>query len=78
MPITMHLTEDIMRLQLDFFEDEKSEIDYLKEDIEDVRERNDKVRKSLFARHAELAKKYMELHERMQIIERNICRKESK
>ena len=47
----------------------ESEIDYLKDDIHEVRQSNDKVRKSLFARHAELAKKYIELHERMQIIE---------
>lgn len=63
-----------MAYQLNFFEVEKSEIEYLKDDIVEVRESNDKVRKSIFARHAELAKKYMELHERMQIIERNICR----
>jgi hypothetical protein len=63
-----------MAIQLNFFEENKSEVDYLKEEIYEVRESNDKVRKSLFARHAELAKKYLELHERMQIIERNICR----
>ena len=62
-----------MSAKLEFFLEEKSELDYVKEDIEAVRESSDKVRKSLFARHGELAKKYIELHERMQIIEKNIC-----
>ena len=63
-----------MMYQLDFLEEEKSEIEILKNEIVVVRDSNEKVRKSMFARHAELAKKHMELHERMQIIERNICR----
>ncbi len=63
-----------MSLQLEFLIEEKSEIDCLKRDVKVVRESNDKVRKSLFARHAELAKKYIELHERLEIIERNICK----
>ncbi len=66
-----------MALQLEFFCEEKSEIDYLKHDVNEVRASNDKVRKSLFARHAELTRKYLELHERMQVIERNICRGET-
>jgi hypothetical protein len=61
--------------QLEFFLGEKSELEYLKKDVKEVKNSNDKVRKSIFARHAELAKMYLELHERMQIIERNICRK---
>ncbi len=63
-----------MQAQLDFFTEEKSEFDYLKEGMKEVKESSDKVRKSLYARHGELAKKYVELHDRMQIIERNICR----
>jgi hypothetical protein len=59
--------------QLEFFEDKKSEIDFIKDDVKMVRESNEKVRKSMFARHGELARKYAELSERMQIIERNIC-----
>lgn len=61
-------------IQLDFFAEEKSEFDYIREEMDEVRKSGDKVRKSLFARHSELARKYMELHERMQIIERNICK----
>lgn len=45
----------------------------LKTDVMSVKESNDKVRKSMFARHGELARKYMELHERLQILEKNIC-----
>ena len=33
----------------------------------------DKVRKSLFARNGELAKMYLDLHSRLEIIEKNIC-----
>lgn len=62
-----------MAIQLDFFVEQKSELDYIRDDLEHVRQSNDKVRKSIFARHSELGHKYMELHERMQIIERNIC-----
>jgi hypothetical protein len=66
-----------MALQLEFFAEEKTDIDYLREDLYQVRDSNDKVRKSIFARYGELAKKYLELHERMQIIEQNICRGET-
>jgi hypothetical protein len=56
---------------------EKTDIEYLKDDVKCVKESSDKVRKSMFARHADLARKYIELHERMQIIERNICQTKS-
>lgn len=62
-----------MAYQLDFFEEEKSEIDYLKDEFNELKKSSEKVRKSLFAKNGELAKKYMELHERLQILERNIC-----
>jgi hypothetical protein len=61
-------------IQLELFVDRKSEIDYLKDDVKNVRQSSDKVRKSLFARHGDLARKYAELSERMEILERNICR----
>lgn len=67
-----------MQIQLDLFEEEKTEVECLKEYIRCIKESSDKVRRSMFARHAELAKKYTELHERMDIIERNICQKETK
>ena len=66
-----------MAAQLEFFYQERTELDDIKEEVKDVKQSNDKVRKSMFARHGELARKYMELNERMQIIERNICRNET-
>lgn len=66
-----------MTAQLDFFLEEKSELDYIRDDVKVAKERSEKVRKSLFARHAELSRKYVELHDRLQIIERNICRGET-
>lgn len=66
-----------MYCQIDFLAEEKSELDCLKDDVQIVKESSDKVRKSIFARHGELARKYIELHERMQIIERNICRSDT-
>lgn len=64
-----------MLLQLDLFE-EKTDQELILDEIKFVKESSDKVRKSLFARHAELSKKYIELNDRLEIIERNICRKE--
>lgn len=63
-----------MACQLDFLEQELNEMECIKSEVKEVKESSDKVRKSLFARHGELSRKYSELHERMQIIERNICR----
>ena len=60
-------------VQLDFFEN-KSEEDLLREEMQKVKESNEKVRKALFARHGELAKMYMELNIRMEHIERHICK----
>ena len=63
-----------MVYQLDFLAEEFSELDAFEAELRKVKESNDKVRKSLFAKHADLARKYVELHERLQILERNICR----
>ena len=62
-----------MACQLEFFPQEKTEIELLTDEISIVKESSDKVRKSLFARHNELARKYMDLNNRLQILERNIC-----
>lgn len=58
-------------LQLDFFEKEDSEV--LRGELQKVKESNDKVRKSLFAKHGELARNYLELQARLEIIEKNLC-----
>ncbi len=51
-------------------------MEVIQEDLKVVRSSNDKVRKSMFANHNELRRKYQELNERMEIIERNLCRGE--
>ena len=64
--------------QLDLFEPIPSENEMLRAELIKVKESSDKVRKSLFARHGHLQKKYDELNERMAIIERHICTKPEK
>lgn len=59
-------------LQLELFQEHDYE-HIMRCEVDQLKESTEKVRKSLFARHAELAKKYVELHARMEIIERNIC-----
>jgi len=61
-----------MLVQLDFFH-EKTETELLQEEISLLRKSQDKLRKALFARHGEIAKHYIDLKERLEIIERNIC-----
>jgi hypothetical protein len=61
-----------MLIQLDFFH-EKTEIELFQEEISLLKKSQDKLRKALFARHGELAKNYLDLKERLEIIERNIC-----
>lgn len=64
-----------MSARIEFIPEEKSYVEQIKEDLNLVKESSDKVRRGIFAKHAELAKKYLDLHERMQIIERNICQR---
>jgi hypothetical protein len=61
-------------IQLEFFETD--EIQLLKQEIINLKNSNEKVRRALFARHGELAKNYVDLVARLEIIERNICRKD--
>jgi len=64
-----------LKIQYDLFKDEKEvEMDELKKEVLECRKSNDKVRKGLFARHNELAKMYLEIHNRMNIIEHNLCK----
>ena len=60
-----------MYLQLEFLAQDK-DIELVKKSIDDVKTSSDKVRKGLFARYNELAKMYLDLHDRFQILERNI------
>lgn len=69
--ISCKTTRDIKMMQLDLFE--KDITFELKTEIQKLKESNEKVRKSIFAKHGELFKNYINLLERMDIIERNIC-----
>lgn len=62
------------QVQLDFFQ-ELSEVDLLKQEIAEVKTRGDNIRKGLFARHNELAKLYIELKERCDMLEYKLLKK---
>lgn len=62
-------------IQLDFFKNaEESEIEALRKEIEAVSASSTKVRKGTYARIGELNKICLDLQNRLEIIERNICR----
>ena len=61
-------------LQLDFFDETSDEYEKINRRIDEIALSSDKVRKGIYARHGELAKKYLELHQRMETIERFICK----
>jgi hypothetical protein len=70
-------------IQLDFFQEEQKdsheilrELAFVKELAKSTHESAGKVRRGIFARHGELAKMYLELSSRLEVIERNICRGE--
>lgn len=62
-----------MLIQLELFEN-LSQVELLEKEIILLKQSQDKLRKALFARHGELAKKYMEVHERLDILEMHICK----
>jgi hypothetical protein len=62
-----------MIYQLDLFQD-VSDIEILEERIRVLEKNEDKLRKALFARHGELVKKYLEINDRLNILEMNICK----
>lgn len=59
-------------IQLDFFAQDETEL--LRLEIDKVSKMSDKTRKSLFARHGELAKYYADLDRRLSVLEYNICK----
>lgn len=70
-------------IQLDFFQEEQKdnheilrELTYVKELAKSTHESAGKVRRCIFARHGELSRMYLDLHQRLEIIERNLCRGE--
>jgi len=63
-----------LQIQYDFFKTpEEIEIELIRKTVLEFKESNDKVRKGLFARHNELAKMYVDMKNRLEIIERGIC-----
>ena len=62
-----------MLIQLELF-DTRSDVDILQEEVNELKKSQDKLRKALFAKHGELAKKYLEIHDRLEILEINICK----
>ncbi len=58
-------------IQLEFFT--SNETIQMKEEIRKLNESHEKVRKSLFAKNGELARKYVDVVQRLEILERNIC-----
>jgi hypothetical protein len=63
-----------MLIQLDLFETDETVL--LRNEMQKIKESCDKVRRSLFARHGEIGKLYVELDHRLSIIERYICKGE--
>jgi hypothetical protein len=58
-------------IQLDFFQED--EVVLLQNEVRRLKESQDKVRKKLFAAHGELAKNYINLLSRLEIIEKGLC-----
>lgn len=62
-------------IQYDFFStEEESEFHALEKSIEDIKKSTERVRKGTYAEIGALKKRVLELEERLQIIERNICK----
>lgn len=62
-----------MLVQLDLFE-EYSEVELLEQKVKMLEKSQEKVRKSIFAKHGQLSKQYMELNDRFDVLERALCR----
>ncbi len=60
-------------VQLEFFPKDPFEI--LEERMDQCEIRSDNVRKGIFAKHSQLAKMYLELNERLNILEQQLCKK---
>lgn len=59
-------------LQLILFEESQEEIN--RRELGTIKKQLDNVRKGLFARHTELAKKYMELYYEFEDLKRELCK----
>lgn len=64
-------------IQYDFFKSkEDCEIEALLKKMDELEMSMGKVRRGLFAKHSELFKKMNDISERLEVIERHICKKE--
>ena len=61
-------------IQLDLFEDFPTETQLLRADLEATDLSLNKVRRALFARVGAIERKMIDLEQRLEIMERNICR----
>lgn len=55
-------------MQLDLFEEQPDELALLRFQLKELQESHDKVRKSLFARHNELSKLYLQLRDEIEVL----------
>lgn len=60
-------------IQYDLFDEVGDDVAALQRTVDEVKASCEKTRKGMFVRHNELGKMMMNLHERLDIIERNIC-----
>lgn len=60
--------------QFDMFLPRPEEIDYVKSDVKEIRDALDRQRKSQFAKIGEIKKMQLEIIERLDLLERNICK----
>lgn len=60
--------------QFDLFLPIPDEIEFVKSDVKDIKDALDRQRKCQFAKIGEIKKMQLELLERMDLLERNICR----
>jgi hypothetical protein len=61
-------------VQFDLFEEKPSELELLRKDIAAVGESATKVRKGTYAAIGELKTRVLSLEERLELLERNICK----
>ena len=59
-------------IQLELFPED--EVITLRLEVQKMKETTDKMRKALFARHGDLAKYYLDIAQRLEVLEKNICK----
>ena len=65
----------MIAIQLDLFKTkEECEFDAMRQSIQEMKKSQERVRKKLFAENGQQKKIILDLSERMEIIERNICK----